>query len=184
MVTTTRNMTIKQLEREGAPEGRFELIDGELVEMSPSSTDASSIAALFITFVGMHVIPQKLGVMVGADGGFAVFSGQETVRVPDAAFVSTERLPLPDQRHGFWQLAPDIAIEVVSPSDRMRDVVAKALMWLEAGSRLVWVVHPSTRSITVYESGRDPWTLGEHDILTGGNVLPDFQMPVHEIFPV
>ena len=133
MVTTTRLMTIEQLEREGAPEGRYELINGALVEMSPSSIDASRIAALFITYVGMHIIPRNLGIMVGADGGFAVFSGQQTVRVPDAAFVSTERLPPPDQRRGFWRLAPDIAVEVVSPSDRVRDVTAKAAMWLEAG---------------------------------------------------
>lgn len=182
MATTTKLMTIAELEREGAPEGRYELIDGKLVEMSPSDPLPSRIGILIAAFLVHHVLPGDLGGVFGAEAGFVIFPDRETVRVPDVAFVSKERLPSVTER-GFYRLAPDLVVEVVSPSDRMRDVTAKAELWLEAGSRLVWVVDPPARSITVYERDRAPFDLGEADTLIGGEVLPEFQLPVHRIFP-
>ena len=105
MVTTTKLMSIEQLEREGAPEGRYELIDGELVEMSPSDPLPSRIAILFASFLVNHVLPRDLGGVFGAEAGFAIFPDRQTVRVPDVAFVSKERLP-PVTARGFLPVRP------------------------------------------------------------------------------
>ena len=182
MSTTTRLMTIEQLEREGTPEGRYELIDGELVEMSPSSPLASRIGILFAHFLLLHVLPRDLGAVYGSEAGFVLFPEQETVRVPDVAFVRKDRLPSAAFQ-GFYRLAPDLVIEVVSPSDRLPEVAAKARLWLEAGTRLVWVAHRATRAVTVYEPGHEPVEVMADGALTGGEVLPGFHLAVAEVFP-
>jgi Uma2 family endonuclease len=79
-------------------------------------------------------------------------------------------------------MPPDLAVEVLSPSDRMADALAKVAMYLQAGTRLVWLVNPATRTVVVFRSEVDPETLGETDALDGDNVLPGFSVPVTEIF--
>ena len=182
MAIASRQMTVEQLEREGAPEGRYELINGELVDMSPSAPLSGLIAGLFAMFLGQHVRAGNLGGVFVADAGFVLFPGQETVRVPDVCFVRGDRMP-PASFQGFYRLAPDLVIEVVSPSDRLPEVAAKARLWLEAGSRLVWVVYPATRSVTVYEPGQEPFDVSADGELTGGDVLPEFRLAVSEVFP-
>jgi Uma2 family endonuclease len=117
----------------------------------------------------------------GADGGFAPFPDRQTVRAADAAFVRADRLPPPDQE-GFSRLAPDLVVEVVSPSDRMTDVTAKAMMWLDVGVCPVWAVLPSSRTVTVYGPDGVPRMLREGDELDGGEVLPDVSVPVSALF--
>ena len=181
-MTATLLMTIEDLEREGTPDdGRHELIEGVLVEMAPSSSGASRVGARCVTYLGQHVLPRGLGDVFGADGGFAPFPGRKTVRVPDAAVVRADHLPPPDQ-DGFYRLAPDLVIEVVSPSDRMIEVTDKAMMWLDAGVRFVWVVDPPSRSVTVYGADRVPRLFHETDELDGGEVLPEFRLPVAALF--
>jgi Uma2 family endonuclease len=181
-MATTRLWTAEDLEREGAPEGRYELIDGELVEMPPSGGEASSVGTMVIYHLVSHVVPRKLGKIYGADGGFVIFPGRDLMRVPDVAFVSADRLPPPAEHRGFLRLAPDLVVEVVSPSDRMTDVMAKVAMWLEAGVGLVWVVEPDERVVTVVGPDRTPRRLGVGDELDGGEVLPDFRVAVAELF--
>lgn len=181
-MTATRLMTIEELEREGTPDdGRYELIEGVLVEMTPSSSRSSRIGGRCVMHLGNHVLPRGLGDVFAADGGFAPFPGRNTVRAPDAAFVRADRLPPPDE-DGFYRLAPDLVVEVVSPSDRMPDVTDKAMMWLDAGVRLVWVADPPTRTVTVYGPDRVPHVFRETDELDGGEVLPDFRLPVAALF--
>jgi Uma2 family endonuclease len=102
------------------------------------------------------------------------------VRSPDAAVVLRNRLAeLPDS---FVPMAPDLAVEVLSPSDRMADALAKVAMYLQAGTPLVWLVNTATRTVVVFRSEMDPVTLAGSDTLDGGDVLPGFSVPVAEIF--
>jgi Uma2 family endonuclease len=177
----SKRMTIEELEQEGTPEGRYELIDGELVEMPGSSSRSSMIGARFVYALLHHVKSEGLGEVFGADGGFVLFPGRDMLRVADAAFVRADRLPDPDYL-GFYRLAPDLVVEVISPSDRMSSVLAKVFLWLDAGVRLIWLADPSTRTVTVYTPDRSSHLLREDDELTGGEVLPDFCVKLSEIF--
>lgn len=106
----------------------------------------------------------------------------DTVRILDASFVRVDRLPPPEQRRRFIELAPDLDVEVVSPSDSANDVQAKVREYLDAGVQLIWVVHPVHRTVTVYSADRTAHVLYDDDSLTGGDVLPGFRVRVAEIF--
>lgn len=179
--TVTQLWTIEDLERDGPTEGRWELIDGELVEMSPSGRTASKLAALIAYLLLSVVRPRRLGEVYSADAGFVLFPDRRVVRVPDVAFVRAERLVDLDE-DGFLRLAPDLAVEVRSPTDRTADVLAKIGMYLDAGVRLVWLVEPAARSVTVYAPGREPRRLGADDRLDGEAVVPGFAVDVAELF--
>ncbi len=180
-MATTHLMTIGQLE--GLPDdGRFELIDGELIEMAPSGGRSSQVAIQFAVPLSNFVRPRNLGKIYGADGGFVLFPDRETVRVPDVAFVRADRLPPEADQEGFLRLAPDLAVEVISPTDRMADVMAKVMMYLDAGVRLVWVADPRSRTATVYAADRTGRLLSANDQLDGGDVLPGFRVRVSDLF--
>jgi Uma2 family endonuclease len=180
MVTTTR-LTIEEFETLPL-EGRWELIDGEPVEMSPAADESSSIGATIIVLLGAFVLPRRLGRLYNAEGGFVLFPDRPTVRVPDVAFVLAERAPQGKARKSFPRLAPDLVVEVLSPSDRTSDVVAKLEMYQEAGVRLIWLVDPDALTVTVIAAGHTARVLQAADTLDGGDVLPGFSVPVADIF--
>ncbi len=161
---------------------RVELIDGEIVEMVPSSDGSSSTAMTIGALLWNHVRPRKLGRVYSSDGGFVLFPDRETVRVPDVAFVRTERMPQGEARRHFPRLAPDLVVEVLSPTDRGRDVRAKVAMYHEAGVPLIWLVNPDAQTVTVLALGQEPVTLTGAETLNGGRVLPDLRIEVAEIF--
>lgn len=105
-----------------------------------------------------------------------------TVRGPDVAFIAAERLPPGGIPAGFWRFAPDLAVEVVSPSNSATEIQAKVLDYLAAGSRLVWVVDPATASVTVYRSRRDVRVATAGDALEDDEVLPGFRLGIEELF--
>lgn len=179
MVTT--QITVADFEVESNPD-RVELIDGEIVEMTPSSDGSSSVAARITVLIGMHVLPNNLGRLYSADGGFVLFPDRETVRVPDVAFVRAERMPQGEARRHFPRLAPDLVVEVLSPTDRASDVLAKVAMYQEAGVPLIWLVDPEAETVTVLAQNQPPATLHLSDTLRGGLVLPDLQIAVADIF--
>ena len=123
-----------------------------------------------------------MGVVFGAETGFWTERNPDTVRAPDAAFVSNERLPAEGLPRGYFQGAPDLAVEVVSPGDSAAEVRGKAEEWLQAGARLVWLVYPESRAVTVFRSREDVRTLASTDELTGEPVLPGFRCRVEELF--
>ncbi len=161
---------------------RAELIDGEIIEMTPSSDGSSSLAASITAMLWNHVRPNKLGRVYSADGGFVLFPDRETVRVPDVAFVRAERMPQGEARRHFPRLAPDLVVEVLSPTDRASDVLAKVAMYQEAGVPLIWLVDPEAQTVTVLATHLAPVTMHPGDTLDGGNVLPDLQIAVADIF--
>jgi Uma2 family endonuclease len=158
-----------------------ELIAGELVMMSPAGFDHGRFAINVGNALANFTKARSLGVVVSAEAGFHIARDPDTVRVPDVAFVRADRIP-PGGVKGFFQGAPDLAVEVVSPGDRASEVMAKARDWLQAGCAMVWVVDPETRTVSVYCSRSEISVLTDADTLTGGDVLPGFSMKVAEIF--
>lgn len=161
---------------------RGELIRGVLSETMPTGREHGQIAVRLAARLHNFVEPRSLGVLTASDSGVWLEHDPDTVREPDVAFFSAEKSP-PDERvTGYAQVAPDLAVEIVSPSDRLPAVNDKALMWLRYGVRLVWVVRPDERLIEVHRDGHPVVTLTESDALDGLDVLPGFSSPVREVF--
>jgi Uma2 family endonuclease len=128
-------------------------------------------------FVEMH----DLGEAHGADAGYILRRNPDTVRAPDASFVRKERLVDLDDE-GYLPLAPDLAVEVVSPSNTVNEMSKKVHEYLEAGTSIVWVVEPLRRQVTVYTPGPVVLIYRDGDTLDGGDVLPGFTLSVTYIF--
>lgn len=161
-----------------------ELVEGEIIEMSKPSGLHGQITFLLSLKIGNFVVENGLGIVTAADTGFILErnpDGGDTVRGLDIAFLSSANAPavLPDH---LVDVAPDLAVEIISPSNRVTDMHRKIRQLLAAGTALVWIVHPETRTVEAHtRSGAA--TLEEDDLLSGGDVLPGFEIPVREIFP-
>ena len=166
-----------------AAEGkRTELVRGDLVVMAPAGGRHGHIAHRLSLFIGNHVLEGNLGRVFAAETGFLLTRDPDTVRAPDVAFVAAGRLAEGELPPGFLQMAPDLAVEVVSPSDSPAAVRSKVQDWLEAGTRLVWVVYPDSRSVTVHNQTGQPEELSETDVLSGAPALPEFSVAVRDLF--
>jgi Uma2 family endonuclease len=161
---------------------RYELVKGELIRMSPTGGEPGTIAAIPTVIVGHFVREKKLGLVFGAETGFKIAFDPDTVRAPDFAFVSRERILESGIPKGYWIGAPDLAVEVVSPGDIYGEVEDKVLAWLDTGARMVIVVNPRRRTSTVYRSRTDVKILSESDELNGEDVLPGFACKVSDFF--
>jgi Uma2 family endonuclease len=180
MIVTDHLMTAAELLQTPGL-GRCELIHGELITMTPAGFEHGRIAAEIGWVLKEYVKHQPLGIVTGAETGFQIGHNPDTVRAPDAAFIRADRVPSIPVR-GFFPETPDLAVEVLSPSDRASEVAAKVRDWLAAGCRMVWVVDPETTSVTVYR-GRDQIAILESsDMLDGGDVLPGFSVSVGSLF--
>lgn len=160
---------------------RRELIDGEVHVTPPPGEEHAVVVAEVLISLGNHVRAMGLG-RVHSEGGFRIASDPDTVMAPDAAFVSRERIEQAAIGKGYRAGAPDLAVEVVSPSDSFTDVEAKVARWLAAGCRMVIVVNPARRAATVYRSRDDIVLLTENDALDGGEVVPGWILPLRELF--
>lgn len=161
---------------------RHELVRGRLRTMTPAGARHGQIALTLGGILRKHIVDNDLGVVVAAETGFRLESDPDTVRAPDAAFVSQTRIPEGGVPDGFWPGAPDLAGEVVSPGDSSEEVQAKVTDYLAAGTRLVWVVHPKTRTVTEYRSLDEVRVLREEDTLDGADVVPGFSVAVRDLF--
>lgn len=163
-------------------EKHLELVDGVIVELAPSSPKNTVLAAKFVRFLGNFVDERDLGYVTGADGGFTL--GPRQVRLPDAAFISKDRVP---ELSSSFDVAPDLAVEVVSPNERATQVLNKVSLYLRAGTRLVWVVYPEDKIVDVCrlspDGGVDVQTVKADGVLDGEDVLPGFTLPLKLIFP-
>ena len=179
MATTIQPITAEQLLEMGNDQP-CELIAGELVMMTPAGFEHGEIALNIGFLLKLHAGKNRLGKVVSAEAGFVISRDPDTVRAPDVAFVRRERQP--KSASGFFPGAPDLAVEVVSPTDVQKDVDDKARAWLAAGTPMVWVVWPSTRSVIVHRAAQPPRILHESDTITGEEVLPGFECRVAEFF--
>ena len=180
-MATTRLMTAEEFMRITEP-GRFDLIDGELIRMSPAGGRQGEVASQFVFALTVYSRETLPGKVYTAEASFRLAHNPDVVLAPDAAFVKAERLPPLEQRLSFLPLAPDVAVEVVSPSDRMTDVRRKVAKYLEHGTPLVWVAEQRRRVVTAHHADGTVQEYREGDVLDGGDVLPGFRLAVAEIF--
>ncbi len=178
-MVATRPLTITEFQAE-ARAGRWELIDGEPVEMTPSSNESSWIAGEIFGRLWDYLGSHPIGRAFPADAGFVIFPDRDTVRAPDVAFVRLERLPVLSRT--FVTVAPDLAVEVLSPSDRLADALSKATMYLQAGVPLIWLIDPIRRTAMVFRQDTLPIIIDEHGVLDGEDVLPGFTLPLKNLF--
>ena len=163
--------------------GRCELVKGEIIRMAPTGAEHGVVTARIGHLVQEYANKHGLGLCCGAETGFILERDPDTVRAPDAAVVLASRVPASGVPVGYWPFAPDLAVEVISPSDRLADVHVKIAEYFAAGTRLVWLAEPETRMVHVYRSQQQVEVLGTEDDLEGGDVLPGFQCPVRRLFP-
>ena len=157
-----------------------ELVEGELVEMAPPGEIHADISAELAVRLRPYARQHNLG-RVFVELGFRLKSRPDTVRTPDVSLVKAERLP-ERLRRGFFPGAPDLAVEVVSPSDNAAYLDSKIQDYLRHGAQRVWVVYPETQSVVVYLLDGTAHRYGAADTLTDEEFLPGFALPLKELF--
>ena len=182
MSTVTRPITAEELWEMPDDGFRYELVRGELRRMVPAGGEHGAIVVNLTAPLKMHVKTHNLGVVFGAETGFQLTDSPDSVRAPAIAFVHRERVPPTGVPRGYWRGAPDLAVEVVSPNDKLYELDEKVEDYLAAGAQLVWVIYPKKRSVTVYAPNSAPRVLSVSDTLDGAEVVSSFQFPVREIF--
>lgn len=161
---------------------RRELVRGELREMSPAGARHGRVAATVAALLARHVRQADIGVTFGAKTGFVLARDPDTVRAPDAAFVSRQRAEAVGDTAAFWPGAPDLAVEVISPQDSFHEVQAKALDWIESGCIAVLVLDPGKRTATIYRAGGQAHIHSESDTVDLSDAVPRFSVRVAELF--
>ncbi len=159
----------------------LELANGVPVEMSPTG-EAHGIVSMWLGFLILsHAEENVLGAVTAAETGYILSSDPATVRAPDVGFIAKARLTGPSSERCFPG-APDLAVEVVSPNDKAAAIHDKVIDYLRAGSQLVWVVYPDSKTVMVYRPAADAHLYTANETLDGGDVLPGLSLPVTEIF--
>jgi Uma2 family endonuclease len=166
-------MTAEELLRSSFPDKRVELVRGKLIVREPPGYQHGLVTARLTGALVNHVAATGLGDVLAGDAGFTLARDPDTVRGPDVAFISRARAPRPTPI-AFAPLAPDLVVEVLSPSDRQGEALEKAADWLNAGTRLVWVIDPMRRQARVYRLDGTLSSLDANGTLEGEDVLPGF----------
>ena len=161
---------------------RGELIRGVLCQTMPTGHEHGVIVVNLVSELRSFIKPKKLGTLTASDSGVWLEHDPDTVREPDIAYFSAQKIPLDQRITGYAEVVPDLVVEVASPGDTRREVNDKALMWLSYGVRLVWVVHPDTRTVDAHRPQSGASTLTWNDTLDGYDVLPGFACNVSDIF--
>jgi Uma2 family endonuclease len=181
-IPATHGVTADELCEMSFPDEKTELVRGKIIRMSPTG-DIHGIVVMEIgRLLSNHVKENHLGVVCADETGFIVARDPDTVRAPDASFVSNERMEGLQQTGKFWPFAPDLAVEVVSPDDTPKKVKDKVRDWFDGGTRLVWVAYPAKRTVHVYHSPQDVRVLQESDVLAVEDVVLGFTCGVADIF--
>jgi Uma2 family endonuclease len=187
MSTTTRLITADELlamphRDEHGNDCRLDLVRGEIIKKPLFSLLHGMLCADLGAIIGAFVEANDLGAVFGTGTGFLVEQNPDSVLGIDVSFVSHERLRGLENLDTFPPFAPDLAIEVLNPSDTTSEVNEKITLYLAAGSRAVWVFNPRRRTVAVYSSPSEFQTLSEQDTLDGGDVLPGFELKLSELF--
>lgn len=175
-------LTANDLAKQPNDGTRYELVKGVLQEMPPAGFEHGICAAEIGSKLNVYVKTHQLGYVCGAETGFKIAQNPDTVRAPDAAFVCQASVERQGIVKGYWEGAPDLAVEVISPGDTYAEVAEKVEEWLTAGCRMVWVLNPRRETVEVYRSNQDFTVLRGTDTLDGSDVVKGFQCQVQDIF--
>jgi Uma2 family endonuclease len=163
-------------------EHRYEIVNGELIDMGNSGAKHGYVCSVLMILLGGYVHIQKLGAMFDSSTAFKMKSGNK--RSPDVSFMAKERLQgLEEIPDGFLEGAPDLAVEILSPSNTVEEIHNKLVEYFENGSRLVWVINPKEKYVLVYRSSQEPDRLLKSvDSLDGEEIVSGFTLPIAELF--
>ena len=179
--TVASTLTAEELLDLNLPNKQTELVRGRLIVREPPGYRHGVVALEIGRLIGNYVRNHGLGVVVAAETGFKLFSNPDTVRAADAAYINRKRAPDPPPP-GYLAIAPDLVVEVVSPSDRPGEIQAQVSDWLTAGSRVVWVIDPGRKRAIVYREDGSVDLLANQDVLNGEDVLPGFACSIESIW--
>ena len=161
---------------------RGELIRGVISETMSTGGEHGEIVVNLATELKIFIKPRRLGRLAASDAGVLLERSPDTVREPDIAFFSADKIPPGVRVRGYYEVPPDLAVEIASPTDSAAALNDKALMWLRYGARLVWALHPDARRVDVHTPDGAVRSLTDGDALDGGDVLPGFTCPITDIF--
>jgi Uma2 family endonuclease len=179
--TTKKLVTSEVLWNMGAEGEQYELVKGELVEMTPPGGIHGSMAIELGSLLQNFVKQRKLG-KVMVESGYLLATNPDTVRGPDISFLAASKISPEGLPDGYIHHAPDLAVAIVSPSDTASIIQDKVQDYLTYGTRLVWVVYPQQKIVVAHYPDGTAKTLRKTDSLTGEDVLPDFSCPVADLF--
>jgi Uma2 family endonuclease len=179
----TPPMTAEEFLHFSAPSHpKTELVQGALVFREAASLDHGTTNVQLIVRLHTFVEEHQLGYVFTPDTGFIVATAPDTVRLPDVSFVRASRLPFGPRRPKFFHGAPDLAVEVTSPSNRAGQISAKLDEYFRAGAQIVWIIDSAKRAVTVYRADGTTSVRTEEDVLDGEAVIPGFRCGVRELF--
>jgi Uma2 family endonuclease len=178
-MVTTRFLTADDLFQLG-PDAPYVLLEGELVGVNPPGGIHGEVAGKMSAYLGMFILTNKLGEFFTHDAGFVLQQNPDTVFGPDFAFIRRGRLTKSPQ--AYIRMAPDLAVEVVSPSNTRPEVDRKTRIYLDAGVEQVWIVDPFRGELSVRQADAPTVVLGPEDIISGKNLLPGFELRVGDLF--
>jgi len=181
-MATTRLMTIEDLELLPDDGQHYELIDGELITMPPTGEEHNDSSLSLLRQFLAYVDATGIGQLYIATQGFVLQRDPDTLLEPDIAIVVSERLRPVEERTGYVPGWPDFVVEIVSPSGRRGRIERKIRTYLDAGVRLLWLVDPPSRSVTIFRIDGSVEVLGQDDTIDGEDIIPGFQASIREIF--
>ena len=185
MIARTKPVTTAdQLFAMPADNKQYELVDGVLKMMSPAGSEHGKIAGRIFARLAVHVEQNDLGETYAAETGFLISSNPDTVRAPDAAFVSNQRLASVEPTKSYLPLAPELVVEVISPNDRFSEVEAKASQWLAAGTKLVLVADPENLTLKTYAPEAKIQTFQSGDTVDCGTACDQWTLSVDDVFRI
>ncbi|MBW4658091.1 MAG: Uma2 family endonuclease [Drouetiella hepatica Uher 2000/2452] len=176
MVLTAKDLQKLQAEH---PDFRMELVSGEIIVMSPSGYESEEVASRMLGKIFPHVDANRLGRVTGSSAGFTLPNAD--TRAPDVSFVVAERLRRSPR--SFAELAPDLVVEVKSPTDSVAKLEAKILSFLELGTRVGILVNPDDKTVRIYRAGQEAIALRDGDMLTVPELLPGWEVAVSDLWP-
>ena len=181
--TSTALMTAEELMELPHGEGfRYELINGELEKTMAAGNPHGRITMRLAGPLSEFIWTHDLGEIFAAETGFQLTFDPDTVLAPDVSFISKQRLEQVGETERFWPGAPDLVVEVLSPSDRLGKVNKKTSLWLGYGAKQVWVVNPKDRTVRIHRSATDITTFSGSDDLEAQDLLPGFRLSLDRIF--
>ena len=182
MATDFMLMTAEQLANMPRDSYRYELVRGELIQISPAKRQHGRIGESFNVYFGYHILTRHLGEVYLAETGFLLSRNPDTVRAPDFTFIQTDRLSKISGDDVYINIPPDLCVEVMSPGDRLAEVKQKVDEWLDFGTRIVIVINPKIRVTSVYRSRTEIETLTVNDTLQLMDLVPGWSLKLAEIF--